>query len=95
MQWSELRHQAKALESELDLKLTDFGKVGSSCLSGSAYNRAPHITESSTGQSYGDICNDIESLLQRLVFWFFKHRSYHFLVAVGFEAGFQYLRCTL
>ncbi|CDS37713.1 Golgi SNAP receptor complex [Echinococcus multilocularis] len=66
MQWSELRRQAKALESELDLKLTEFGKVGSSSLSGSVVTRTPHITQSSSSQSYSDLCNDIEGLLQRL-----------------------------
>lgn len=68
MQWGELRRQAKSLESEIDIKLTEFGKVGSSSLAGCSYNRTPHITQSSTGQSYGDLCNDIESLLQRLKF---------------------------
>ncbi|VDL62832.1 unnamed protein product [Hymenolepis diminuta] len=66
MQWGELRRQAKSLESEIDIKLTEFGKVGSSSLAGCPYNRTPHITQSSTEQSYGDLCNDIESLLQRL-----------------------------
>ncbi|VDK38871.1 unnamed protein product [Taenia asiatica] len=66
MHWGELRRQAKALESEIDSKLTEFGKVGSSSLSNSTGSRAPHITQSSNGQSYGDLCNDIENLLQRL-----------------------------
>ena len=69
MQWSELRRQAKSLESELDLKLTEFGKVGSSSLSSNIYSQTPHITQSSGGQSFGDLCNDIESLLQRHVLY--------------------------
>lgn len=67
MQWGELRRQAKALESEIDLKLTEFGKVGSSSFSGSTGSRAPYATQSSNSQSYGDLCNDIEGLLQRYV----------------------------
>ncbi|VDM32489.1 unnamed protein product [Hydatigera taeniaeformis] len=66
MQWSELRRQAKSLESEIDLKLTEFGKVGSSSFIGGTGSRTPHITQSSNIQSYGDLCNDIENLLERL-----------------------------
>lgn len=66
MQWNDLRRQAKSLESEIDLKLTEFGKAGSSSLGGNPYSRTPHITQTSNGQNYGDLCNDIESLLQRL-----------------------------
>ncbi|VDD81355.1 unnamed protein product [Mesocestoides corti] len=66
MQWGELRRQARTIESELDVKLTALSKVGSSFIGGSVNAHHSQTSQSSINSDYGDLCKDIEDLLQQL-----------------------------
>jgi Golgi SNAP receptor complex protein 1 len=65
--WEELRREARKLESEVDVKLAGFSKLGQGFGDASPYSSAGGGSKSKSGdQLVGQKAAELEALLQRL-----------------------------
>mmetsp|Transcript_23422 Transcript_23422/g.39159 ORF Transcript_23422/g.39159 Transcript_23422/m.39159 type:complete len:258 (-) Transcript_23422:316-1089(-) len=65
--WEELRREARKLESEVDVKLAGFSKLGQGFGDASPYSSAGGVSKSKSGdQLVGQKAAELEALLQRL-----------------------------